>query len=402
VTAFIEEVRRRTSREPACSRSIGNARGGRARKRDPAFVTRIAIIGAGLLGASLADRLAGRGAEVTVVEGSRPGADTSGTSIAWVNAQAKAPAEYFARNVPGVAAHHELAHSLGGDWYHPGGDIAIGHGLAAANVREQIERHRALDCDVHELDRSAVAALEPDLDLCDDEAFAGAHFPAEARIDVPGLIGRLLRRARSSGARILCDVEVVDLETQNGRVVQIVTQSGDRLTADLFVLAAGPASERLAGLAGVSLPMAPTPGLLVGTVPVALSVAHVIHAEDVTLRPDGGDRLMVASRHVDATLDHAIREIAMDMEPCRDLLARARQLIPDLGDAGLEAARIGVRSVAVDGMPVAGFAPSMDNLYLLVSHRGATIAPVLGELVAGELLGERREELEPTDRTRFV
>lgn len=364
-------------------------------------MTRIAIIGAGLLGASLADRLAARGAEVTVVEGGRPGAGTSGTSFAWVNAQDKAPAEYFALNVAGVAANRELAQALGGDWHHPGGDIVIGRGSAAAKVRERVERHTALDYDVHELDRTAVAALEPDLDLRGDEVFAAAHFPAEAWIDAPALIGRLLRRARSSGARILRGAEVVDLETRDGRLVEIVTRSGDRLTADLFVFAAGTGTERLAGLAGVSLPMAPTPGLLVITAPVALTVAHVIHAEEVTLRPDGGGRLMLSSRQVDATLDPAIREIATNAEPCQDLLARARRLIPDLGDARLETARIGVRSVAVDGMPVAGFAPTVDNLYLLVSHSGATLAPLLGELVAGELLGERQEGLEPYRPTRF-
>ncbi len=365
-------------------------------------MTRILIIGAGLLGASLADRLAARGAEVTVVEGRRPGAGTSGSSFAWVNAQDKAPADYFALNVAGVAANRELAGSLGGDWYHPGGDIVIGRGSAAAKVRERIERHLALDYDVHELDRTAAADLEPDLDLRGDEAFAAAHFPAEAWIDPAALIGRLLRRARSSGTRILRGAEVVDLDTRNGHLTEIVTRSGERLTADSVVLAAGPATERLAGLAGVSLPMAPSPGLLVVTAPVALTVDHVIHAEEVTVRPYGSDRLMLASRQVDATLDPAIREIATDAEPCRDLLARARQLIPDLGDAHLETARIGVRSVAVDGMPVAGFAPSVDNLYLLVSHSGATLAPVLGELVAGELLGDHCEALDPYRPARFA
>ena len=365
-------------------------------------MTRIVIIGAGLLGASLADRLAARGADVTVVEGRRPGAGTSGSSFAWVNAQDKAPAGYFALNAAGVAAHRELARSLGGDWYHPGGDIAIGRGAAAAKVRERIERHVALDYEVHELDRAAVAALEPDLDLRGDDAFAAALFPAEAWIDPAALIGRLLRRARSSGARILRAAEVVDLETRTGRLVEIVTRSGDRLSADCFVLAAGPATERLAGLAGVKLPMAPNPGLLAVTAPVALTLEHVIHAEEITIRPYGSDRLMLASRQVDAALDPTIREIATDAEPSRELLARARPLIPDLGDAHLESARIGVRSVATDGMPVAGFAPGVENLYLLVSHSGATLAPVLGELVAGELFGGHADELDPYRPARFA
>lgn len=88
--------------------------------------------------------------------------------------------------------------------------------------------------------------------------------------------------------------------------------------------------------------------------------------------------------------------------PPRELLARARRLLPDLGEARLETARIGLRSVAVDGLPVAGVAPAVENLYLLVSHSGATLAPILGELAAAELLGERSEALEPYRPARFT
>ena len=358
-------------------------------------MTRVVVVGAGLLGAAVADRLSAAGAEVTILEADRPGAGTSGSSFAWVNAQEKAPAAYFALNLAGVEAHRELARSLGGDWYHPGGDILLGHGEAAARVAERIERHRAIDYDVVELDRAAVAVLEPDLDLDGDGAFAAAHFPSEAWIDPPVLVGWLLRRARSRGARVLGSAEVVELEVRAGRLAAITTRAGDRLSADLFVLAAGTATGRLAGLAGIRLPMAPSPGLLAVTRPAAVAVAHVVHADGLALRPDGGGRLMLASRQVDAALDLAVRDVTTDSPSALELRARTRRLIPGLGDAPLEAARIGVRSVAADGLPVAGFAPGVDNLYLLVSHSGATLAPVLGELAAGELLGEPCAELEP-------
>jgi glycine/D-amino acid oxidase-like deaminating enzyme len=368
-------------------------------------VTRVAIVGAGLLGSALADQLAARGAEVIVVERDRPGGGASGATFGWLNAQDKAPVDYFELNLAGMAAHRELAGALGGDWYHPGGDIAIGRGAAAANVRDRIEHHLALGYEVVELDRAGLAAMEPDLDLLDDaatDAFAAAHFAAEAWIDPAALIGRLLARARSNGARILTGAEVLRLETRSGRVVEIVTRSGDHLIADRFVLAAGTVTERLAETAGIRLPMAPTPGLLAISEPVAVTVAHIIHAGEVTLRPDGAGRLMLSSRQLDATLDPAIREISTEAEQCRDLLARARRLLPDIGDARLETARIGVRSVASDGMPVAGFAPGVENLYLLVSHSGATLAPILGRLGADELFGLRQARLESYRPSRFA
>ncbi len=52
-------------------------------------MTKVVVIGAGLLGSSVADELAGRGADVTVLDAGRPGSGTSGSSFAWVNAQHK-------------------------------------------------------------------------------------------------------------------------------------------------------------------------------------------------------------------------------------------------------------------------------------------------------------------------
>jgi glycine/D-amino acid oxidase-like deaminating enzyme len=365
-------------------------------------VTRVVIVGAGLLGAALADRLAARGAEVTIMERGRPGGGTSATSFAWLNAEDKAPAGYFALNAAGISAHRALAESLGGDWYHLRGHLVIGRGPAAAAVHDRIERHRALDYPVQALGRAAVAALEPDLDLGAEREFTAAHFPDEGWIDPPAVIGRLVCRARATGARLLHDSEVVDIELRGGRVSGIVTRTGDRLTADAVVLAAGPSTGRLAALAGATLPMAPTPGLLATTAAVAQTVSGIVQTEAVVLRPDGGSRLLLASRELDAKLDPAIREIGTDAAAPQALLERARRLIPALGDIGLETARIGVRSVAVDGLPVTGFAPGLDGLYLLVTHSGATLAPLLGELVAAELLGDPCAQLEPYRPARFA
>ena len=60
-----------------------------------------------------------------------------------------------------------------------------------------------------------------------------------------------------------------------------------------------------------------------------------------------------------------------------------------------------VRSVATDGLPVAGYAPGVEGLYLLVTHSGATLAAILGRLVASELLGRHETKLETWRPARF-
>src|SRR5258706_10618521 len=86
---------------------------------------RVVVIGAGVVGASVAFRLAKAGADVTVLEAARPAAGTSSNSFAWVNANDKPPDAYFALNHEGVNEHYQLTEELGGDWFHQSGNVEI-------------------------------------------------------------------------------------------------------------------------------------------------------------------------------------------------------------------------------------------------------------------------------------
>ena len=71
------------------------------------------IIGAGVIGASIAYYLSAAGARVTVVERGRPGGGTSGTSTAYVNAVLKRPEHYHRFSRLGVEAYDQLEEDLG-------------------------------------------------------------------------------------------------------------------------------------------------------------------------------------------------------------------------------------------------------------------------------------------------
>ena len=62
-------------------------------------MTKMIVIGAGVMGASVAYRLAQAGADVTVLEATRIGGGTSGCSFAWTNAHKKPPKPYHDLNV---------------------------------------------------------------------------------------------------------------------------------------------------------------------------------------------------------------------------------------------------------------------------------------------------------------
>jgi D-hydroxyproline dehydrogenase subunit beta len=63
-------------------------------------------------------------------------------------------------------------------------------------------------------------------------------------------------------------------------------------------------------------------------------------------------------------------------------------LLRNADTARIESAQIGIRALPADRLPVVG--PALEGLYVVVTHSGVTLAPVLGELVAGELIDERQ------------
>ncbi len=58
--------------------------------------------------------------------------------------------------------------------------------------------------------------------------------------------------------------------------------------------------------------------------------------------------------------------------------------------------------VPADGLPVVGPVPSVGGVYVAVMHSGVTLAPVVGRLVAGEVVdGVEAEELDGVRPHRF-
>ena len=75
---------------------------------------RCVVIGAGILGASVAARLAAAGLRVTLLDQDQPGRATSRWSFAWINSNDKGPRPYHDLNHAGMRAWAELAPDLDG------------------------------------------------------------------------------------------------------------------------------------------------------------------------------------------------------------------------------------------------------------------------------------------------
>ncbi|HEV7215161.1 MAG TPA: FAD-dependent oxidoreductase, partial [Chloroflexota bacterium] len=341
--------------------------------------------------AAAAYRLAAREAQVTLIDQAEPGSGTSSTSFAWLNANNKAPAAYHALNVDGIAAHSRLGADLGGAaWLHLTGNLRCASGAAAAELGKQVEALQTLAYPVQRIDRQRAQELEPQVRWPSGVDVAFTHFPQEGWADGPLLVQTLVGAAQSLGAIVRAGDGVTALELAGDRATAVRLASGARLNADAVVLAAGRWSDRVAALAGLRLPLAPTCGLLAITAPLLHGPRGVVHAPGVHFRPEGGGRVVLQDDDTDALVEPATPRDP-DLPACRELWRRAAAYLPELAGVRIVEARVGIRALPADGYSVVGFAPGVANLYLAVTHSGMTLGPLLGELVAAELLDGARD-----------
>ena len=371
---------------------------------------RCVVIGAGVLGACVAARLAGAGAEVSLLERAQPGRAATRWSFAWLNSNDKTPRAYHELNHAGMRAWATLSAGLGGAaWYRPAGNIewaADAPGWARLTAR--VRRLAGWGYPARLIGAAEAAGLEPSLRL--PAPVAGvAWFPSEGYLLTRPLVGQLVRYAVRHGARLLTGEpgRAVGLAAGGG----VRTATGEVIRADAVVCCAGRWVPELAALAGAACPVplvpwappgAQAPGLVVQAGPVTPpGPARVVHAPDVYLRPHAGG--MVHLEAPDAAVDLHTPDAVLGRW-ADELLRRARGVVRGLERAGVAGYQVCVRPMPADGRSIVGPLPGADGLYVAVTHSGVTLAAHLAGLIAGELTAGAASaaELAPYRPDRFL
>lgn len=345
----------------------------------------IIVVGAGIVGASIAYHLAKAGARVTVVESrTRAGAGVTGRSFGWinlVNAPTDEPDIAFGLRRQGVSEFRRLDDELGGalnvDWR--GGLVWRAND---ADTEALAAYHEARGVSVSRLARTSMVAAEPRLAAPPALAIHSEH---EGAVDPAAAAETLLRGAWELGAARRMATRIDGLATQGGRVTGVRVGRWT-LGADAVVLATGTETGRLAATVDIDLAVRASKAVLLTLNGPPGLVRHIVSCPEIEIRqgPDGA--FLCADYPTPAApADHAATTAAT-----------ARRFFTDAADIAPVSGRIGDRPVPVDGLPVIGAHPKAQGLYIAVMHPGVILAPLAGRLAAEELvLGTEFEELAP-------
>ena len=368
----------------------------------------VVVIGAGLIGLSCAWRASQAGMSVLVLERGEPACGASGVAagmLAPATEAAFGEEDLLELNLRAREAWGGFAAELEELTGMPSGYAETGALVVAAD-RDDAEELRRLHAFQSRLGLRSrwlgareCRRLEPGL----SPRAAGAILAAEdGRVDPRAVAGALVVALAGGGGEVAAPVEARSLEFDAGRVTGVRTADGHVVRAGAVLVAAG-AWSSVDGLpTGDGAPVVrPVKGQLLelrARRPHSWPVRRVIRTPRCYIVTHADGRVVVG-----ATVEEQGFDTAVTAEAVLRLLEAAREVMPDVGELELVAARAGLRPATPDNAPAIGRG-AVDGLLLATGHyrNGVLLAPLTARAIA-ELLqgGEAPAGLGAFDPARF-
>lgn len=350
----------------------------------------VAIIGAGMAGASLAAELAGAASVLILEAEERPGYHSTGRSAAFWSETYGGPLIQPLTSASGP---------LLAEFLRPRGAIHIADAAGRPALDALAAEFAGSRVTLDRLDRSGLEArlggLRPGWD-------AGLFEPSCADIDVAALHASCLAKARRAGAALVADARATQIErSASGWLVN------GAFAADILVNAAGAWADQVAALAGERpigiRPHRRTIAQLRVAPPAPANLPLVVDASGrFYFKPEAGGRLWL-SPHDETPSDPC--DCAAEELDVAIAIDRLQQVV-DWRVERVEHAWAGLRSFAPDRLPVYGFSRSGRGFFWCAGQGGFGIqtAPAAAALAARLLLGRPPGEIDPAPylATRFI
>lgn len=342
---------------------------------------KVIVVGGGVIGCAAAYEMAKAGCAVTLLERATPGAEASGAAagiLAPVGLSSGTPFEELAveswRLFRGLADELRTQTGIDIEYVTRGtiyplftvGDVE----RAAAKSIRPLWREFGIEA----LDAAEVHDREPGL----AGKVRGAMFvPGDHWVNNQRLVVAYAAAAVGAGVWLRSGSTVSQVIVEDAHARGVVAD-GERLDADVVLLAAGAWTRALAESFGGRLPVEPKRGQMLALVQVPPLVNHCIHTDDVYLVPRPAGELLVG-----ATVERAGFQSSVTAHGMAGLLSAALALVPGLAVLPISRTWCGFRPWAPDSLPILGPWPKIDGLYVATAHyrAGILLAPITGRLM---------------------
>jgi sarcosine oxidase subunit beta len=371
----------------------------------------VVVVGAGVMGASVAYHLGARGCgDVLLLDRTAgPGRGSTGAATGGFRAQFET-AINIRLSLLARAKLRAFRDEVGADpGYDPFGYLWLAHApqaTAALDAARRLQHAEGLT-EAVAVAPDDIARLNPAVRI--DGVTGGAWCPTDGFIRARLILDGYLAAAARFGARVEWDTEVTGLErAADGRITAVRT-ARRTIPAGAVVNAAGAWAGEAARFAGVDLPVTPLRRQVAITAPCDLLPATM----PMTIFLEDGYHLRVRDGRVLLlwpTPGVPGRPWEMDVDPgwIDAVVAKTRARVPVLASVAIDRAASwgGLYEISPDRHAILGAAPGVPNFFLIngSSGHGVMHAPALGALLAEIILDGRASTLDvaPLRPSRFV
>ena len=411
----------------------------------------VVIIGGGIVGASTAYYLAGRGTSVVLVEKGEVADEQSGRNWGWTRQQGRNPRE-IALAMLARAKWNELAEELGADIERiQEGSLRLAYGDdELTRQRAWVDTTRELGLESALLSRDEVKDLIPQLD---GPFLGGVYTPSDGQAEPRKATRAVAKAAAASGATVVTGCAVEGIEVRDGAVKEVTTEKG-AVKTQAVVCAAGAWASKVARMVGLRLPQRSVRASVACTTPAPVFTHTVVWGDGVAFRQKRDGTLYVAGggrgdydvdlesfRQLRWFLPNFIRArrsfrvrigsalardvlrampwsgasrrpfahtVGVEPEPNRQTvestMRNLKRLVPSLADVGVLRTWAGRIDATPDAVPIIGEAPGIRGFYIGTgfSGHGFALGPGAGFTLAELILdGETSLDIRQLRYSRF-
>ena len=333
------------------------------------------VVGAGIVGTSIAWRLNQEGAEVTLIDGNGLGGIAGPCSFGWINATYGNPRSYYELRVASMKEWETLSKIHKDLPYQKTGTLYVE--FNRIDLSTFLQAHSKWGYNIDWVNFEQIGKLEPNLISVPEKCLFA---PNEGAVRVEAAALYFANRLQEDGGKFIAQ-SLDEIITVNGRVTGVAIE-GKIVEADHVIVAAGSETQTIASNLGINIPMKKPPGLLVRTKPCSPVINGIVLTTGLHVQQEPDGTLLAGADFGGGELVENPGAGAME------LMNRIRRAFQGAEKVEFDRYTLGYRPTPDDGMPVIGPASHIAGLYFATMHSGATLAAIVSKFVTEEILSE--------------
>ena len=363
----------------------------------------VIIVGGGVIGCSIAWRLAQSELTVTVLERGRVGCEASRAAAGMLSPQGESqtPGPFFDLGLRSrgmwrsFAAELYDASGIDVEYKDEGTLVVVLEGEDEEKTTRWVTWQLEAGLRLEHVSADEISRIEP---AVTEAATRAVFLPDEHQVDNRRVMDALEVAMKRAGVEVIEGSEVTALITDQGKITGVVS-GGQHFDTGTVIVAAGTWSSPLLEPLGINVNIVPVRGQMIAVKGETNPITRVLHSSSAYLVPRRDRRILIG-----ATVEHEGFRKSVSVGGVHKLLDAGLELVPALEAFDVIESWAGLRPDTEDHQPIIGPA-GIANLLLATGHfrNGILLAPVTAELLTEVVTSGGRipNELRPFDPKRF-